>query len=95
MDTLLQHKREKDLTDVQLLMESTQDNNTSTYYTERLVTPFEAAEELDVCPRRVRSLCKSGRLGQKFGGRWLISYQELAEFARVPRPVGRPKKANA
>ena len=41
---------------------------------EKLVSAVEAAQELKISPRGVRSLCKSGRLAgaQLIGGSWVI-----------------------
>lgn len=49
----------------------------------RLLTVAQAAEVLDVIPRRVRLLCQEGRLGtQVGGGPWIIEREELAEYIR-------------
>lgn len=50
-----------------------------------------AAQRLGVSPRRLRFLCRSGRLGTLIAGRWLISEAELGTFH--PLPVGRPPKS--
>jgi hypothetical protein len=57
-----------------------------------VVTTRQAANILGVSVRRVQQLCRSGRLGEKVGDRWLIG-GDLEDFARIERPPGRPKKA--
>jgi len=51
----------------------------------------EAAERLGLSPSLVRRYCRQGRLGQRVGGRWVISEIELVRFDKEPRPVGYPK----
>lgn len=49
----------------------------------------EAAEELDLSPRRVRQLLAAGQIpGQQVGGTWVIERMSLDELRRVG--VGRP-----
>ena len=51
-----------------------------------------AADELGYHPRHVRLLCRRGELGEKVGGRWLITRSELNEFKTRQRPGrGRPR----
>jgi len=57
----------------------------------QLLSVPEAAARLDLTPRRVRKFCVEGRLGQRVGGRWVITEDELAAFADAPRPTGYPK----
>jgi hypothetical protein len=56
-----------------------------------LLSVSQAAARLDLTPRRVRQFCLDGRLGQRVGNRWVISENELTEFAEKPRPEGYPK----
>lgn len=60
-----------------------------------LLTPAAAAAELGITPRLMRRYCEQGRLGQKIGGRYLISREDLDEFKQVPRKVGNPHKPKA
>jgi excisionase family DNA binding protein len=54
----------------------------------------EAAHELELDPSRVRALVASGGLrGYKIGGRWLVSWESVAERQREPVPSGRPLSA--
>lgn len=62
----------------------------STY---NLLTTDEAATKLAMSDRRVRALCKAGRLGQLLGSRWVISEEELREFQKKPRIPGNPRIA--
>lgn len=55
-----------------------------------LLTPKQAAEILGLSLSRVHKLAAAGRLGFKVGGRVLITRSELAEFKKLPRPVGNP-----
>ncbi len=56
--------------------------------TTELFTTLEAAERLSITDRRVRQLCKEGRLGVKIGRNWLIRAAEIAAY--TARPVGNP-----
>jgi len=59
-----------------------------------LLSISEAANELRINPSRVRSLVASGKLpGVKIGGRWLLDRRDIANWARSPRPAGRPFEA--
>ena len=54
-------------------------------------TVDQAAEYLGLTARAVRSYCAQGRLGCRVGPRlFIITKQELEEFAAKPRPVGNP-----
>lgn len=54
-----------------------------------LMSVADAAEELDVSPRRVRQLLAAGRLpGQQIGGTWVIERVSLDELLRAA--AGRP-----
>jgi excisionase family DNA binding protein len=54
----------------------------------------EAAHQLELDPSRVRALIASGGLrGSKIGGRWLVSWESVAERQREPVPSGRPLAA--
>ena len=57
-----------------------------------LLSPEQAAKELRLTPRRVRQFCKQGRIGQRVGGRYVITRRELNAFLSAPRPTGRPQK---
>lgn len=51
----------------------------------------EAAEELGVSSRRVRSLVESAQLaGRQVGGRWLIEREAVESRKRQQHPSGRP-----
>lgn len=50
----------------------------------------DAAEMLKVSQVRVRQFCQDGRIGQKVGDRYLILREEVLQFMRKDRPVGRP-----
>jgi len=53
----------------------------------------KAAERLGVSERRVRVLCREGRLGRRIGRNWAITAADVARFAKIPRRPGRkPKK---
>lgn len=57
------------------------------------LTAKQAAERLGVDPSRVRVLCRSGRLGRKFGHIWLITDADVAAYLKAgPKPAGRPVK---
>ena len=43
-------------------------------------TCLEAAEALGVTDRRVRVLCRTGRLGRKHGRAWLIYDDDLKQY---------------
>ena len=54
-------------------------------------TVEQAAEYLGLTARAVRFYCAQGRLGCRIGPRlFVITQQELEEFAAKPRPVGNP-----
>lgn len=55
-----------------------------------IVDQLDAARELGVTKNQVQNLCCQGRLGTHIFGRFLITRQELDEFKKIPRPVGRP-----
>jgi len=63
------------------------------------VTPVlnakQAAEFLGVTPIWVRKLAAAGRIkAEKIGGRdWIFKPADLAQFAKIPRDVGPPTKA--
>ena len=62
----------------------------------RYLTTTQAAALLDLDPSRVRLLCQRGRIKTiKIGNGYAISGRELARFAAIPRPPGRPRKAVA
>lgn len=55
------------------------------------VTTSEAAEILNISTVRVRQLCQEKRIGKKIGDRYIITKDELKQFAKIPRRRGRPK----
>ena len=59
--------------------------------TQPVFSAREAAEYLGISGRWVRTLCLQGRLGWKYGNRmYVITRDELEQFAAQPRPVGKP-----
>lgn len=58
---------------------------------EVLLSTAEAAEVLGISERRVRALCKAGRMGRLVGDTWVIAPEEI-EANRVRKP-GRPAKS--
>jgi len=57
------------------------------------LTTAEVAARLSVDPSRVRRLCRTGRLGKKFGHVWLITDADVAAYLKAgPLPAGRPAK---
>ena len=58
-----------------------------------LFSVTEAADKIGVCPSRVRQFCLHGRLGQRIGGRWVISEEEIRSFKKIPRPHGKKLSA--
>jgi excisionase family DNA binding protein len=58
--------------------------------TMNLLSTAEAADYLGLSETRVRQLCARGAIGAKVGGRYIISQDELRQFAKIPRPVGNP-----
>lgn len=60
---------------------------------DQLFTVKEAADFLKLSERRVRKLCSTGRLGERFGQRsYMIHRDQLTEFAKVERRVGAPRR---
>jgi len=59
-----------------------------------LLNTRKAAQRLRVSVSRVKQFAQEGRIGRKHGSRdWLFTPEELARFAKTPRPRGRrPKK---
>ena len=56
----------------------------------------EAEEILGLGRTRVLQFAREGRLGGlKVSGRWLFNRAELETFAKLERPVGRPKVEEA
>lgn len=55
-----------------------------------IVDKADAAKELGVTANQIQKLVYQGRLGSHVFGRFLITRQELEEFKKIPRPVGRP-----
>ena len=60
----------------------------------KLYTCLEAAAALGVTDRRVRVLCRSGRLGRKHGRAWLITEKDLKAY-RDAGPMKPGKKVEA
>ena len=59
-----------------------------------VLTVTEVARRLSVDPSRVRKLCRTGRLGTKFGRAWMITEEHVAAYLQAgPRPAGRPAKS--
>ena len=58
--------------------------------TMKLLDTRAAAKRLGVSERRIRALCKRGRLGRRIGSRWIIVEAEVKAFKRLP--PGRPRK---
>lgn len=58
------------------------------------LSPKEAADILGVSTRRVQALIKQGRLPAKKNryGFYELSPAKVAEFAKVQRKVGQPRK---
>lgn len=59
-----------------------------------LLSVFEASKALGVSAVRIGQFCRAGRIGQKVGGRWVISRDELRQFAKIPRNPGKPRRLN-
>lgn len=59
-----------------------------------LLTPAQAADRLGLSVSRVKQFCEEGRIGQRVGRRWIICRDELEQFAKIPRPNGRPRSRN-
>lgn len=58
----------------------------------RWYSTAEAGRVLGISGRRVQQLCEGGRLGERHGRNWAIRGSQLARFADIPRPTGRPVK---
>jgi excisionase family DNA binding protein len=61
------------------------------------LTVAEAAEYLEVSPRRVRALAQSGQLpAERFGKSLAFRLTDLKRLKRLPagRPPGSPNKSN-
>jgi excisionase family DNA binding protein len=59
-----------------------------------LMTIEEVANELGISRQRVYEYCRAGRLGSRWGGRWLITKEQFEEFRRTytDKPGRPPKK---
>lgn len=56
----------------------------------KLYTCLEAAAALGVTDRRVRVLCRTGRLGRKHGRVWLITEDDIKRYQDAgPIPPGK------
>ena len=62
---------------------------------DRLYSVSQAARLLRLSERRVAQFCQAQRLGQRVGGRYIITGEELARFAKQPRKPGRPPSVSA
>lgn len=51
-------------------------------------TTQQTAKLLGLSIPRIKQLCQAGRLGQKVGVQWLMTKEEILEFARLDRPSG-------
>ena len=58
--------------------------------TGHFITTTEAAKLLRLSRIRVIQLCAAGRLGEKIGGRYLITVEQVEAFAKLERKVGNP-----
>ena len=60
-----------------------------------IITTTEAAIKLGISQSRVRQLIRDGQLeATKINsGVWLLDTNTFNEFAKKPRPAGRPKKS--
>lgn len=58
----------------------------------RALTTGDVAEMLDISPNLVSTYFKEGRIPgiKKTGGDWLTTPEAAEEFAKKPRPPGRP-----
>ena len=61
------------------------------YKIDQMLTVKDAANLAGVSERRIQALCKQGRLGEKFGGRYMIRTSQLTEFLASDRKAGRPR----
>ena len=61
----------------------------------KLRTPQEAADKLGVSLRRVHQFLAEGRLGQRLGGVYVITDEDLRDFSKQPRHPGRPADKRA
>ena len=56
------------------------------------LTTTEVARRLSIDQSRVRKLCRTGRLGRKFGHVWMITEADVEAYLQAgPRKAGRPK----
>lgn len=57
------------------------------------MTTQEVADLLGLTKGRVRALARAGKLhGTRHGRDWLFIRDQVQDFARQPRPTGRPPK---
>lgn len=61
----------------------------------KLLSPQKAAERLGLSLSRIHQFCRKGRLGQRVGGVYVISEDELRQFSKRPRNPGRPPEKRA
>ncbi len=57
------------------------------------MTVEEVANELEISRQRVYEYCRAGRLGERWGKRWLITEEAFEEFKKTyTGEPGRPKR---
>lgn len=57
-----------------------------------LLDTSAAARILGITESLVRRYCRRGLLGKPVADRWVISKEDLKEFRKKPRKVGRPSR---
>jgi len=60
-----------------------------------LLSVPQVAQRLGLSTSIVRRYCRTGRLGVKVGGRWVIPSDHLEQFVKEPRPKGYPRASRA
>lgn len=65
------------------------------YKFDQLLTVKDAAKLAGVSERRIQALCKQGRLGSKWSGRYMIREEQLNEWIASDRKAGRPRKTES
>ena len=57
---------------------------------DKVFTAKDASEILGIDESRVRTLCREGRLGTKFGSVWIITAEQIREYRKAgPMKPGR------
>ena len=54
------------------------------------ITRQEAAKRLKISEIWLQKLAQAGRIGQKIGGRYLFTAEEVEAFSKLERKVGNP-----